>query len=191
MPYSYNNNCSQLPRTTTFIPINLAHETWIFSLKLLEIRRFPALHDRVVDVVSTLLQTRLLPTNQMVSISSYISIFLKTNHPYQILCTDHYICRSIEKISLLFPKLRNYLSLGTIKIRLFAIIYWINLTCIYFNFFKVENLVAIELCYINTNHPDFTDGASVVSAMLTANDVSYYHYYPSDIPITLKLFLIQ
>eukprot|EP00794_Sanderia_malayensis_P006159 gene6159-6869_t len=68
--------------------------------QLLEIRRFPKLHDKVVDVVSTLLQSRLVPTNQM-----------------------------------------------------------------------VENLVQIELCYINTNHPDFTDGASVVSSMLSAGDL--------------------
>ena len=37
-------------------------------------------------------------------------------------------------------------------------------------FWQVENLVAIELSYINTNHPDFTDGAYVVSAMLSSND---------------------
>jgi hypothetical protein len=30
-------------------------------------------------------------------------------------------------------------------------------------FNQVENLVKIELAYINTNHPDFTDGAAVVS----------------------------
>jgi len=29
----------------------------------------------------------------------------------------------------------------------------------------VENLVQIELSYINTNHPDFTDGASLVSSI--------------------------
>ncbi|XP_065067345.1 dynamin-1-like protein [Rhopilema esculentum] len=70
-------------------------------LQVLEIRRFPKLNDRVIDVVSFLLQRRLPPTNSM-----------------------------------------------------------------------VENLVSIELSYINTNHPDFTDGASVVSAMLASNDLS-------------------
>jgi hypothetical protein len=34
---------------------------------------------------------------------------------------------------------------------------------ILFVFDQVENLVKIELAYINTNHPDFTDGAAVVS----------------------------
>jgi len=38
----------------------------------------------------------------------------------------------------------------------------------------VENLVHIELSYINTNHPDFSDGASVVSSMLAANDLVYF-----------------
>eukprot|EP00111_Clytia_hemisphaerica_P002853 TCONS_00008044-protein len=66
----------------------------------IEIRRFPKLHDQIVDVVSSLLQKRLPSTNEM-----------------------------------------------------------------------VENLVHIELSYINTNHPDFSDGASVVSSMLAANDL--------------------
>lgn len=66
----------------------------------IEIRRFPKLHDKIVDVVSSLLQKRLPSTNEM-----------------------------------------------------------------------VENLVHIELSYINTNHPDFSDGASVVSSMLAANDI--------------------
>ena len=35
----------------------------------------------------------------------------------------------------------------------------------------VQDIVRIELSYINTNHPDFTDGAAVVSSMLAANDV--------------------
>jgi len=35
-------------------------------------------------------------------------------------------------------------------------------------------LVHIELSYINTNHPDFSDGASVVSSMLAANDLVYF-----------------
>ncbi|XP_057296525.1 dynamin-1-like protein [Hydractinia symbiolongicarpus] len=68
--------------------------------QIMEIRRFPKLQDQIVDVVGTLLQARLQPTNQM-----------------------------------------------------------------------VENLVHIELSYINTNHPDFSDGASVVSSMLAANDM--------------------
>ncbi|XP_028398163.1 dynamin-1-like protein [Dendronephthya gigantea] len=59
---------------------------------VLEIQRFPALHNRIVEVVSDVLYKRLKPTNDM-----------------------------------------------------------------------VENLVQIELAYINTNHPDFTDGAAVVS----------------------------
>jgi len=67
--------------------------------QMLEIRRFPKLQDQIVDVVSSLLQHRLGPTNEM-----------------------------------------------------------------------VENLVQIELSYINTNHPDFTDGATVVSSMLAAHD---------------------
>jgi len=68
--------------------------------QIMEIRRFPKLQDHIVDVVSSLLQNRLGPTNVM-----------------------------------------------------------------------VENLVHIELSYINTNHPDFSDGASVVSSMIMANDV--------------------
>lgn len=59
---------------------------------VIEIQRFPALHGRIVEVVSDLLYQRLKPTNDM-----------------------------------------------------------------------VENLVKIELAYINTNHPDFYDGAAVVS----------------------------
>jgi len=35
----------------------------------------------------------------------------------------------------------------------------------------VQDIVKIELSYINTNHPDFTDGAAVVSSMLAANDI--------------------
>lgn len=31
---------------------------------------------------------------------------------------------------------------------------------------KVENLVAIELAYINTKHPDFQSNASLVSSLL-------------------------
>ncbi|CAB4045658.1 dynamin-1 [Paramuricea clavata] len=59
---------------------------------VLEIQRFPALHNRIVEVVSDVLFKRLKPTNDM-----------------------------------------------------------------------VENLVKIELAYINTNHPDFTDATAVVS----------------------------
>ena len=42
---------------------------WFFSysFQMLEVRRFPKLHDRIVDVVSSLLQNRVNPTNQMVS----------------------------------------------------------------------------------------------------------------------------
>lgn len=59
---------------------------------VLEIQRFPTLHNRIVEVVSDVLFKRLKPTNDM-----------------------------------------------------------------------VENLVKIELAYINTNHPDFTDATAVVS----------------------------
>jgi len=62
--------------------------------QVMEVKRFPRLHDKVVEVVTHLLQRRLPSTNEM-----------------------------------------------------------------------VENLVKIELSYINTNHPDFTDGASLVSTI--------------------------
>lgn len=62
--------------------------------QVMEVKRFPRLHDKVVEVVTLLLQRRLPSTNEM-----------------------------------------------------------------------VENLVKIELSYINTNHPDFTDGASLVSTI--------------------------
>ncbi|XP_047146365.1 dynamin-1-like protein isoform X1 [Hydra vulgaris] len=68
--------------------------------QVLEIQKFPQLKDRINEVVTALLQSRLAPTKTM-----------------------------------------------------------------------VENLVQIELSYINTNHPDFSDGASVVSSMLAANDL--------------------
>lgn len=68
--------------------------------QIIEVRRFPKLQDQIVEVVSSLLQKRLSPTNQM-----------------------------------------------------------------------VQDIVKIELSYINTNHPDFSDGASVVSSMLAANDL--------------------
>lgn len=55
--------------------------------------------------------------------------------------------------------------------------YDISLLKYYFYALQVENLVSIELSYINTNHPDFTDGASVVSAMLASTDlVSHYAF---------------
>lgn len=62
--------------------------------QVMEVKRFPRLHDKIVEVVINLLQRRLPSTNEM-----------------------------------------------------------------------VENLVQIELSYINTNHPDFTDGASLVSSI--------------------------
>lgn len=62
--------------------------------QVMEVKRFPRLHDKFVEVVINLLQRRLPSTNEM-----------------------------------------------------------------------VENLVQIELSYINTNHPDFTDGASLVSSI--------------------------
>ena len=50
----------------------------------------------------------------------------------------------------------------------------------YFSF-QVENLVSIELSYINTNHPDFTDGASLVSNIVMNHEVvsqpwAWYYY---------------
>lgn len=68
--------------------------------QIVEVRRFPKLQESIVEVVSTLLQEQLKPTNKM-----------------------------------------------------------------------VQDIVKIELSYINTNHPDFSDGAAVVSSMLAANDV--------------------
>lgn len=62
--------------------------------QVMEVKRFPRLHDKIVEVVTNLLHRRLPSTNEM-----------------------------------------------------------------------VENLVQIELSYINTNHPDFTDGASLVSSI--------------------------
>lgn len=43
--------------------------------------------------------------------------------------------------------------------------------CVDFNFLKkVENLVAIELAYINTKHPDFHKDAALVSSLLKGAD---------------------
>ena len=67
-----------------------------------EMLRFPKLHERIVDVVTTLLRQRLPPTNAM-----------------------------------------------------------------------VENLLAIELAYINTKHPDFHREASLVSTLMHANNEDY------------------
>ncbi|XP_011865221.1 PREDICTED: dynamin-1-like protein isoform X2 [Vollenhovia emeryi] len=67
-----------------------------------EMLRFPKLHERIVDVVTQLLRTRLPPTNSM-----------------------------------------------------------------------VENLVAIELAYINTKHPDFHKDAAFVSSLLKDADVDH------------------
>ncbi|EDO34895.1 predicted protein [Nematostella vectensis] len=77
--------------------------------QVMEIKRFPRLHESIVDVIINLLQRRLMPCNEM-----------------------------------------------------------------------VENLVAIELAYINTNHPDFTDGASLVSS-LVANQELVSASHPSPI----------
>jgi len=38
---------------------------------------------------------------------------------------------------------------------------------------KVENLVAIELAYINTKHPDFHKDAAFVSSLLKEADVDH------------------
>lgn len=67
-----------------------------------EMLRFPKLHERIVDVVTTLLRQRLPPTNTM-----------------------------------------------------------------------VENLLAIELAYINTKHPDFHREASLVSTLMHSNSDDY------------------
>ncbi|XP_006813957.1 dynamin-1-like protein, partial [Saccoglossus kowalevskii] len=64
-----------------------------------ELLRFPKLHDKIVEVVTSLLRKRLAPTNAM-----------------------------------------------------------------------VENLVGIELAYINTKHPDFAD-ASLISALIQNNEM--------------------
>ncbi|CAH2267686.1 jg11414 [Pararge aegeria aegeria] len=69
-----------------------------------EMQRFPRLHQRIVDVVTLLLRTRLPATNAM-----------------------------------------------------------------------VENLVAIELAYINTKHPDFHREAALVSALLTSDGLVEEH----------------
>lgn len=37
-------------------------------------------------------------------------------------------------------------------------------------YFQVENLVAIELAYINTKHPDFQRDAALVSGLLKGSD---------------------
>ena len=55
-------HCLLLPVTVGFAVPSL-----LLSLQVIEIRRFPRLHDKVVDVVSSLLQSRLSPTNSMVS----------------------------------------------------------------------------------------------------------------------------
>lgn len=39
---------------------------------------------------------------------------------------------------------------------------------VYMIFFQVENLVAVELAYINTKHPDFHD-ATLVNSMIKAS----------------------
>ncbi|XP_034825236.1 dynamin-1-like protein isoform X3 [Maniola hyperantus] len=95
-----------------------------------EMQRFPRLHQRIVDVVTLLLRTRLPATNSM-----------------------------------------------------------------------VENLVAIELAYINTKHPDFRSEAALVSALLKSDGLvddhgSMYRQKnprPTSTPVStvLRLFLRQ
>ncbi|KAL9960031.1 hypothetical protein ACROYT_G033424 [Oculina patagonica] len=68
--------------------------------QVMEVKRFPHLHERIVEVVTNLLIRRLPSTNEM-----------------------------------------------------------------------VENLVAIELSYINTNHPDFTDSASLFSSIAMKHEM--------------------
>ncbi|XP_062527844.1 dynamin-1-like protein isoform X13 [Bombyx mori] len=86
-----------------------------------EMLRFPRLHQRIVDVVTQLLRTRLPPTNSM-----------------------------------------------------------------------VENLVAIELAYINTKHPDFHREAALVSGLLKSGDDDHSPVYrhktprPSPSPLFLR-----
>ncbi|XP_028039166.1 dynamin-1-like protein isoform X2 [Bombyx mandarina] len=76
-----------------------------------EMLRFPRLHQRIVDVVTQLLRTRLPPTNSM-----------------------------------------------------------------------VENLVAIELAYINTKHPDFHREAALVSGLLKSGDDDHSPVYRHKTP---------
>ncbi|XP_045763913.1 dynamin-1-like protein isoform X7 [Maniola jurtina] len=95
-----------------------------------EMQRFPRLHQRIVDVVTLLLRTRLPATNSM-----------------------------------------------------------------------VENLVAIELAYINTKHPDFRSEAALVSALLKSDGLVDDHTpmyrqknpRPTSTPVSavLRLFLRQ
>ena len=55
-------------------------------------------------------------------------------------------------------------------------------------FFQVHHLVAIELAYINTKHPDFSDAAQV-SASVNSQQVGLLLGLPSDLTdLVLKMF---
>ena len=71
-----------------------------FYVRITPFLRFPKLHEKIIDVVTNLLRSRLQPTNSM-----------------------------------------------------------------------VENIVAIELAYINTKHPDFYKDASSIGGMLKSPDM--------------------
>ena len=71
-----------------------------FFFRIIFFHRFPKLHEKIIDVVTNLLRSRLQPTNSM-----------------------------------------------------------------------VENIVAIELAYINTKHPDFYKDASSIGGMLKSPDM--------------------
>lgn len=45
--------------------------------------------------------------------------------------------------------------------------------------FQVENLVAIELAYINTKHPDFNKDAALVSSLLKSVEEEHYQSRPT------------
>ncbi|CAG9091220.1 unnamed protein product [Plutella xylostella] len=105
-----------------------------------EMLRFPRLHQRIVDVVTQLLRTRLPATNSMV------------RRLYSCLAGGLQ-----ERARRLHQRIVDVVT-QLLRTRLPA------------TNSMVENLVAIELAYINTKHPDFHREAALVSGLLKSTD---------------------
>uniref|UniRef100_A0A0M3IIS9 GED domain-containing protein n=1 Tax=Ascaris lumbricoides TaxID=6252 RepID=A0A0M3IIS9_ASCLU len=118
-----------------------------------EMQRFPRLYDKINEVVSSVLKSRLRPTNEIVENLVAIELaYINTKHPE---FTDASLVSILKQEMQRFPRLYdkiNEVVSSVLKSRLRP------------TNEIVENLVAIELAYINTKHPEFTD-ASLVSIL--------------------------
>ncbi|XP_045492569.1 dynamin-1-like protein isoform X4 [Colias croceus] len=112
-----------------------------------EMLRFPRLHQRIVDVVTQLLRTRLPATNSMVSAVC--------------VCVCVHCGTEVQQEMLRFPRLHQ---------RIVDVVTQLLRTRLPATNSMVENLVAIELAYINTKHPDFHREAALVSGLLKSTD---------------------